>query len=172
MSTFKNINRFSICLAGFAMLMGGNAIAQSLPVPMPIEEQRELDDARMRQYSQEQYAGTRPTFQQGIPLGRSSVEAYQRKAFKQQNTVKLQTLAPDANGYTIKAGAFRSFQNAQKLHAKLYSIGSARIISRQANGMDFYGVYLGPWATEEEAFKAYSLAMDAGMQDGKILDPK
>ncbi len=172
MSTFKNAVFVSAGLASIMACALPAATAQSLPVPMPIEEQRELEDARMRQQFREEFAGTSATFQQGIPLGRSSVAAQQQQQAYQQTSNKLQTLAPDANGYTIKAGSFRSFENAQRLHAKLYSIGSARIVPRQADGMDFYGVYLGPWATEKQAFQAYTLAMDAGMQDGQIIDPK
>ena len=172
MSTTKSAVLISAGLASFITFAPLSASAQSLPVPMPIEEQRELQDASLRQQFRQEFAGSTPVFQQGIPLGRASVAAQQQRQTQVIMEKKLQTLAPNANGYTIKAGSFRSFENAQRLHAKLYNIGSARIVPRQAGGMDFYGVYLGPWATEDEAFQAYSLAMDAGMQDGKILDPK
>ncbi len=175
MSVSNYILKSATAFAAFSVLSFSPAIAQSLPVPMPFEEQRELDDARMRQQSTDLYAGAAPVFQQGQPLGRGYVEAQQNLANQQefvQQTSRLQTLAPGASGYTIKAGSFRSFENAQRLHAKLYNIGSARIVPRHANGQDFYGVYLGPWASETQAFEAYSLAMDAGMQDGKILDPE
>ncbi|ACT58058.1 SPOR domain-containing protein [Hirschia baltica] len=172
MSVFK---KSTLICAGFAALsfsVMNAASAQSLPVPMPIEEQRELEDARLRQKTDEEYAGRTLTFTQGVPLGRSSVASSQINPISRSNTPQLQTLPSNASGYTIKAGSFQSFENAQKLHAKLYAIGSSKIIPRRANGKDFYGVYLGPWATEAEAFQAFTLAMDAGMQDGQILDPQ
>ncbi len=158
---------FSIAIAIFGV---GNANAQSLMVPMPDEERQELAQARLRQAQNDQMVPRRPTFQSGTPLGRPLVEARQEQSITTPTSEPLQSLPTGAAGYMIKAGSFRSFANAQSLHAKLYAIGSARIIPRQANGMDFYGVYLGPWATEAEAFQAYSLAMDAGMEDGKIID--
>lgn len=158
---------FSVTLAVFGF---GSANAQSLMVPMPAEERQELAQARFRQAQNDQMVPRQPTFQTGTPLGRPLVEARQEQRITAPTPEPLQSLPTGAAGYMIKAGSFRSFANAQSLHAKLYAIGSARIIPRQANGMDFYGVYLGPWSTEAEAFQAFSLAMDAGMQDGKIID--
>ncbi|MFC7291962.1 SPOR domain-containing protein [Hirschia litorea] len=163
----KIIFSFAFALVGFQ-----SANAQSLPVPMPAEERQELAQARYRQAQNAQIAQHQPSYQTGTPLGRPLVEARKESSPSAPTAEPLQTLSSDATGYMIKAGSFRSFANAQSLHAKLYAIGSARIIPRQANGMDFYGVYLGPWATEAEAFQAFSLAMDAGMEDGKIIDPE
>ena len=87
--------------------------------------------------------------------------------FIQRERIKA---APNGE-YMIKAGAFRSFENAERLYARLHSVGPAQIVHRSANGQDFYGVYLGPWKTETDAFTAYGQALDAGMQDGKIIQP-
>lgn len=141
----------------------------SLPVPTPIEERNYM---AARSYEGETYAANSMN-RAPVALGRSSVRANaQPLTAAGPAEDALRSLPPGANGYQIKAGAFRSFENAQRLYARLYSIGSARIEPRTANGDTFYGVYLGPWKTQSEAFTAYGQAMDAGMQDGKIIDPQ
>ena len=101
----------------------------------------------------------------------------ERQAFAALNRapspyIQRERIKASPNGeYLIKAGAFRSFENAERLYARLHAIGPAQIVHRTANGQDFYGVYLGPWQSEADAFTAYSQALDAGMQDGKIIQP-
>ena len=153
----------------FILTLPASAQAQyevqpSLPVPTPPEEQAE---AKTPEFYSMAIDGVKP-----IPFNArnkaAEISTHQRLV---ETTSKLRSLPPESRGYLIKAGAFRSFENAQRLHAKLFSIGSAQITHRQAKGLDFYGVYLGPWKTREEAQIAYDLALKAGMQDGEIIAP-
>ena len=139
----------------------------SLPVPVPSE------DAQQSQQSGDYYAvaaidGSVP---RAFDARRQAAEVAARRA-RTETISQLRTLPPSSPGYYVKAGSFRSFENAQQLHASLFAIGSAQITHRKANGQDFYGVYLGPWRNEAQAKEAFILAMDAGMQDGAIVPPR
>ena len=136
----------------------------SLSVPTPQEELAEtprtelysvaINDQRAKQHN-----------------ARKAVSGLSEHIVQANTLSSLRSLPPTSNGYYVKAGAFQSFENAQQLHADLFAIGSAQITHRQANGRDYYGVYLGPWKTEAEAMSAFGLALDAEMQDGKIIAP-
>ncbi len=176
---------FFVSVSGLTLAFSAlSASAQSLPVPMPEEERIELRTAKTRadyEGGPTQYATARiPSPVTGAPLSdrlsrpapqTSTQQTIRKQAAQIPAEDVLRALPPGATGYMIKAGSFRTFENAERLQAQLFSIGTAKIVPRRANGKDFYGVYLGPWATEAEAFTAYGLAMDAGMQDGEIIDP-
>jgi cell division protein FtsN len=161
MPTFSHSPLIGLSAIGLLAVSTPNAIAQSLPVDTPYEELMESGDT---QYIAGYNQGVR-----SLPLGRASVEAMNKKQARQAAYNGL-SVSQNGHGYTVKAGAFRNFENAKRLQAKLYSIGPSRIEPRTANGMEFYGVYLGPWKTEGDAFTAYSMAIDKGMQDGTIIE--
>lgn len=164
------IRRFALPLLGSIAFGAGTASAQtaepSLPVPMPIEERMELP-AEGQYYSVAKNGVSPRPFDARAAASRSGISS--KPIDRTRVETNLRTLPPGENGYFIKAGAFRQFDNASRLHASLFSVGSAQIIHRVAAGQDYYGVYLGPWKSHAEAEAAYKLAVDAGMQDGKIV---
>lgn len=140
-------------------------VEPSLPVPTPPEERAEMT-------TPEFYAvANNGELPRAFDARRTAAKIAARQSHKEVAS-QLRTLPPESRGYYVKAGAFQSFENAQRLHAKLFAIGSAQITHREAHGQDFYGVYLGPWKTQAEAEAAYELALKAGMQDGAVIAPR
>ncbi len=139
----------------------------SLPVPMPVEERLEMK--RDGEYLSVARNGVLPKPFDARAVANSDLAPVSQAADRSLAETTLRTLPVGQDGYYIKAGAFRDFDNAARLHASLFAVGSAQIIHRAAQGQDFYGVYLGPWETQSQANAALTMATRQGMQDAQIV---
>jgi len=69
----------------------------------------------------------------------------------------------------IQAGAFSQGDNANRMKAKLASLGAVSITAARVNGLDVYRVRLGPLSTVDEADQMLPRAVGAGAIDAKIV---
>ena len=69
----------------------------------------------------------------------------------------------------VQAGAFSQGDNADRMRAKLASLGAVSITGARVNGLDVYRVRLGPLGTVDEADQVLTRAVNAGAIDAKIV---
>ncbi len=69
----------------------------------------------------------------------------------------------------VQAGAFREFDNANRVNARLSAMGRAAISQTVVDGMDLYRVRLGPLATVDEADRMLDLVIGAGYPDARVV---
>lgn len=70
-------------------------------------------------------------------------------------------------GYVIQAGAFGSYENAQRLSQQLSGFGATRIVESFKNGKSLYRVYLGSWSQKQDAVPMLDLIRARGF-DGFV----
>jgi rare lipoprotein A len=69
----------------------------------------------------------------------------------------------------VQAGAFSQGDNANRMQAKLVSLGAVSVTGAHVNGMNVYRVRLGPIASVDEADQVLARAVSAGATDAKIV---
>ncbi len=69
----------------------------------------------------------------------------------------------------IQAGAFIEYNNANRLSAKLSSLGPTKINQVLVNGQDFYRVRIGPVYTVDEADQLLSKLINSGHTNARIV---
>jgi rare lipoprotein A len=80
------------------------------------------------------------------------------------------SIPPASGGYFVQAGAFASYDNAERLRAALSTYGGASI-GQTANqhGVPMYRVRIGPYASEDEAYNVRSAVQRAGYADARVV---
>ncbi len=81
--------------------------------------------------------------------------------------ISLQPVAPTE--IYIQAGAFIDFNNANKLTARLSSLGPAKVSQVLVNGQDFYRVRVGPVYGVEEADALLAKLLNSGHTEARII---
>lgn len=69
----------------------------------------------------------------------------------------------------IQAGAFSQYHNANRLRARLSSLGAIKVTDTKTGGRTFYRVRLGPLQDVEEADRMLSLLHANGFNEAKIV---
>ncbi|MEC9345228.1 MAG: septal ring lytic transglycosylase RlpA family protein [Pseudomonadota bacterium] len=69
----------------------------------------------------------------------------------------------------VQAGSFTNFENANRLRARLSTIGPVRIDQALVNDRDFFRVRIGPMADVEAADAMLETALAAGADDARII---
>jgi rare lipoprotein A len=69
----------------------------------------------------------------------------------------------------IQAGAFSVRDNAQKLQARVASLGSVQVMTASVGGIEMYRVRLGPLASVEEADQLLARVVDSGYPEARIV---
>jgi rare lipoprotein A len=69
----------------------------------------------------------------------------------------------------VQAGAFTRPDNANRLKAKLASLGNVKISGSQVNGANFYRVRIGPLTSVSEADRLLDRVVDSGVTDARIV---
>lgn len=82
---------------------------------------------------------------------------------------KVVTVPVRATNIFIQAGAFSRPDNAQRLKARLDSLGPVRVTGANVNGMSLYRVRLGPIATVDEADRLLNRVVESGANDARIV---
>ncbi|MBM3566057.1 MAG: septal ring lytic transglycosylase RlpA family protein [Alphaproteobacteria bacterium] len=101
-----------------------------------------------------------------VPLQSSSVQA--RPAAE----AKIGTLTQDkakATRIYVQAGAFRNFDNANKVSAKLTKVGPVSVSPTLSGGQDVFRVRLGPIASVEEADRFLDRVIRSGYPDARVV---
>jgi rare lipoprotein A len=70
----------------------------------------------------------------------------------------------------VQAGAFAVPENAQRVRARIASLGNAEIISGTGHGSSLYRVRVGPVASEAEARRLLNRVVDHGYPDARVVD--
>jgi rare lipoprotein A len=74
-----------------------------------------------------------------------------------------------ATNIYIQAGAFARPENANRLKAKLASLGNVRVSGSYVNGANFYRVRLGPLGSVAEADRLLDRVVDSGVPEARIV---
>lgn len=75
--------------------------------------------------------------------------------------------APVAGDFSIQAGAFSSYANADRLAVQLRDFADARVVEGVSNGRTVYRVMLGGWVNREQAMPMLDLMKARGF-DGFV----
>jgi peptidoglycan lytic transglycosylase len=77
--------------------------------------------------------------------------------------------APVAGGIFIQAGAFAVRDNAERVEARIASLGAVRIMAASVNGTEIYRVRLGPVTSLEEANRLLARIVGRGYTGAQII---
>ena len=70
----------------------------------------------------------------------------------------------------MQAGAFAIPENAQRVRARIASLGHAEIVPGTSHGSSLYRVRIGPVASEVEARRLLSRVVDHGYPEARVVD--
>jgi len=70
----------------------------------------------------------------------------------------------------VQAGAFAVPENAQRVRARIASLGNAEIVPGTSRGSALYRVRIGPVASEIEARRLLSRVVDHGYPEARVVD--
>ena len=84
-------------------------------------------------------------------------------------TGKVSQKQVGASNIFVQAGAFGEYANANRVQARLASVGSVRISSVLINGRDLYRVRVGPLASVAEADRMLETVARAGYRSARII---
>ncbi len=80
------------------------------------------------------------------------------------------TTAPvDASDLYVQAGAFLEWHNANRLRARLDTLGPIRVAQADVGGQRFYRVQLGPVDNVSEADRLLAVLWDNGYGDAQVI---
>jgi rare lipoprotein A len=69
----------------------------------------------------------------------------------------------------VQAGSFSQFENADRVRAKLSSLGSVKVSQALVNGKDYFRVRVGPFESVKEADRKLEAVTRAGFPDARIV---
>ncbi len=74
-----------------------------------------------------------------------------------------------ASGIYVQAGSFLQVHNADRLRARLASLGTAQVADAPVGARTFYRVRLGPLSNVQEADKLLQILHDNGYNDARVI---
>jgi len=99
------------------------------------------------------------------PVARSAMA--EPKVNEPTETVRSMPVSP--TNMFIQAGAFSKFDNANRVKAKLASVGDVKVSQVLVNGRDFFRVRVGPLQNVSEADQILNNVIRAGYPSAKII---
>ncbi len=69
----------------------------------------------------------------------------------------------------VQAGSFAMRDNAQRLQARIASLGSVQLMTASVKGIEMYRVRLGPLASVEEADQVLARVVDSGYPEARLI---
>ena len=69
----------------------------------------------------------------------------------------------------VQPGAYRHFENANRVRAILAPVGRVKVYQEMVGGRDLFRVRVGPLATVEEADKVLDMVIGAGYSDARVV---
>jgi rare lipoprotein A len=82
--------------------------------------------------------------------------------------VKIAWPAPSTRIF-VQAGAFSMRDNAQRLQARIATLGGVQVTTASVKGIEMYRVRLGPLASVEEADRLLARVVDSGYPEARIV---
>ena len=76
---------------------------------------------------------------------------------------------PGAAAYFVQVASFSDRARADELYRDLKRYGPARLVAASVNGVRYWRVQLGPFASANEADDARAAAMQAGIRDATVI---
>ena len=126
-----------------------------------------------------------PVSQEALPPPAGAVVAPTPAESGSGGQVSVMPLAPPAGGGTpsgvvtvaavsptnifVQAGAYASFESANRTRAMLSRIGQVKISSVLINGRDLFRVRVGPLTSVEEADRKLEMVIGAGYPDARVI---
>ncbi len=84
-------------------------------------------------------------------------------------TGEMSQRSVSASNIFVQAGAFGEYANANRVQARLASVGSVKISSVLINGRDLYRVWVGPLASVADADRILETVARAGFSSARII---
>ena len=84
--------------------------------------------------------------------------------------VAVPPLAPVGSGYFVQAGAFSTFDNAERVRATLARFGGSSISQTSFGPTSLYRVRLGPFASADAAQTTMGRVQQAGYRDARVVN--
>ncbi|MDP6573596.1 MAG: septal ring lytic transglycosylase RlpA family protein [Rhodospirillales bacterium] len=81
----------------------------------------------------------------------------------------VSVVAVGATELFIQPGAYRHFENANRVRAILAPVGRVKVYQELIGGRDLFRVRVGPLATVEEADKVLDMVIGAGYSDARVV---
>lgn len=103
------------------------------------------------------------------PLPRPVATAAPRPPAPESQVGAMTYTTPQRTDIFIQAGAFSQFDNANRVHAKLASVGNVKVSPILVNGKDLFRVRVGPVASVEVADRLLEQVIGAGYPDARII---
>lgn len=79
------------------------------------------------------------------------------------------TVPVKATSIYVQVGAFSQLDNANRLRAKLSTMGSTKVTQASVDGLPFFRVRMGPATTVDDADRLLDLVVRAGYHDARIV---
>ena len=79
------------------------------------------------------------------------------------------TMPVKATSIYVQVGAFSQYDNANRLRAKLSTMGSTKVTQASVDGLPFFRVRMGPATTVDDADRLLDLVVRAGYHDARIV---
>ena len=79
------------------------------------------------------------------------------------------TLPVKATSIYVQVGAFSQYDNANRLRAKLSTMGATKVTQASVDGLPFFRVRMGPAVTVDDADRLLDLVVRAGYHDARIV---
>jgi len=79
------------------------------------------------------------------------------------------TLPVKATSIYVQVGAFSQYDNANRLRAKLSTMGATKVTQASVDGLPFFRVRMGPATTVDDADRLLDLVVRAGYHDARIV---
>ena len=79
------------------------------------------------------------------------------------------TLPVKATSIYVQVGAFSQYDNANRLRAKLSTMGATKVTQASVEGLPFFRVRMGPAVTVDDADRLLDLVVRAGYHDARIV---
>ncbi len=108
----------------------------------------------------------------GAPVARSpqpSVEAINSNVSSTATDGKIQTGPASKTNIFVQAGAFGRYDNANRVRARLSTVGSVKVSPVLINGRDLYRVRVGPFTNVAAADKMLESVTQAGYPEARII---
>jgi len=117
-------------------------------------------------------AAPQPVVQQTTVSPQPVVQSAMADPKPPQVTETVRTVAVSPTKMFIQAGAFSKFENANRVKAKLASIGDVQVSQVLVNGRDFFRVRVGPLNNINEADQILNRVIRSGYSSAKIIVEK
>ncbi len=117
-------------------------------------------------------ADPQPAVSQATPPPQPQAQSAMAEPTVAQPTETVSTVPVTATRMFVQAGAFSKYENANRVKAKLSSVGDVQISQVLVRGRDFFRVRVGPLQNVGDADQILNQVINAGYPSAKIIVEK